>query len=1590
MTSPVVKKNPDGTWSITGVQERNISQIQKDYEQMVNAAQLIPGTQGEAARKLIVNNPEMSGGMLASLSSYNAVPNNDLVKTLVDIDKQTRAQRELDAFKEAQRISTEKFNKTPFGRAWTVLKGLSRGVSAIGSAPGELIQAAGRRIRSDIEDAFKGDFSFSRPSELIRQTVLGQTALQLVENKNIDLGAGFFPNEETGAAFAARRAKLDLQAVNVKVGDKTYQRPWSIFDPMTTVITGGNADTGYGSIMTAVGDLLFGIKTDSFVVYGKLKQAAKQAEIAARTSSGVKAAKAAQQKAFLDAQLDELDFKVRKAKEELDAAVGPERAKKKEQFIDALNERTKSADAYDNISYDPEKIAGFLGSSAAAPAIDALAEITDWKQIWKLGKERGGRGGFNVEQSKALAAATNREEVLQAIAPYIAKGQVVADVLETGTTVGKAVKQVLNSRIVPGKVYEVTNSIKGLSARAVKKLPYYDKVVAAYNKGLTIVPQGRAIHSSDKDALIDAIYSYGKITNVAQSKLDELADIVALTDDASEAGYTASAKLFDEIYKANVNNPEINKDDLEKITRIFKNGEKQMASYWAARHAAGAKLDYVDNLTGKRVTITGPHLDSEYLNSVVYFPDARNLLDTISIVNKIKFAGRSAEQIKESLDFATNVVWKRIVLVRPAYIIRNIAEEQIRVLGTGHISFFNSPLAAMGMWLGRDNGPKWKQILNKFDKFRFTATDETFKLSSSTEELFAEELAHDVVDSYIKFQTSRSASGFDNDVRTAMTFAGFIPREFGHPRWWEGLANEIRILSNSVAGRAVARTGPTLDNQLATVDYLLKGAGKGEWTQFAKLQKPEVRDWLLSKEGAMAYLFTGVDDKDRAVSLLARIEEATGRGGEGSQALKNLIAYGKIEGTGFKVEVPKGKQSADNSIRNAAEIQAGRKVLKDANQEFADVLKQNFDGKGNWDGIMMNIPEADYRKSSQIGGMFNRISDWFFDKSVSFEKTSTMGPEWRQSYWDAMYDISGSLDAAAVAKLESVAKKSLTPLQSWTGKPIGREHPVWKAFKNAKGDGNLTAEEAHQYASMVATKRVADLFYDASRKRLVFHQLRLIAPFAAAWEDTIRKWSQIALDNPLQVYKVQKSLQWLAKPESSALYSMTDAKDYYDPNQGFFFTDPLDGQRKFFIPFLGTGLNFLSNLTLGEPSSAGPYAIAATPQSLNFAFASGSIIPGVGPGLQIALTALDGAGISPLNVIPIGLRDTVNKVIFPFGEPDLKGGFVEAFLPANWRRFFAFMPGQEASYAAAFAPTMNYLASGGNYNLDDMEDQAKLMRDTDTFAKWFTVFRGVFGMASPFPLQPQGITTLDDGNVVLSTALFNDFKQLEVESGGNFNKAYNDFFNMYGPETIFAIINTSAGAPTNLMTYELLKRNPEVLDVYPDTYGYAYPTGGFSAELYRWQRRAGNKDKFTPQELMQRATSIRYYAANDRLLTRLAAGDITEAEYDEAKKYLTDSFAAAGLSVEQDPYKQKRVREQLRRMADDDRFNDSDAVQGLRDYLYLRDAALNAAGITNDSLAKKSALPQRTWLAEQAKKILERNPEFYKFYYTFFKKELEG
>ena len=112
MSKPGIKKNPDGTFTIVGGQERTLTQQQADYEDLLKSAEMLPGDSGFRARELLRTNPSVSGGLLSSLVENGAIPNNGLVNSLVEIDKLTQAERSKNAFLESQRLANEKFEKT--------------------------------------------------------------------------------------------------------------------------------------------------------------------------------------------------------------------------------------------------------------------------------------------------------------------------------------------------------------------------------------------------------------------------------------------------------------------------------------------------------------------------------------------------------------------------------------------------------------------------------------------------------------------------------------------------------------------------------------------------------------------------------------------------------------------------------------------------------------------------------------------------------------------------------------------------------------------------------------------------------------------------------------------------------------------------------------------------------------------------------------------------------------------------------------------------------------------------------------------------------------------------------------------------------------------------------------------------------------------------------------------------------------------------------------------------------------------------------------------------------------------------------------
>jgi hypothetical protein len=1569
----------------------------------------------DLAKDIVSKNSGISAGTAYAMSSFDIKGDDELARKIAEIDKQTKEQRKRNQMKEAQDKATADFNNSLRGRAWTGLKALTRGLGVVAFTPVEIINSATRNAALQLSTMKNPNaYTKEQKDKIIRggaindlnELTIFQIGKQLINEGRIDIGNGFFASETMGAGFKARQAAINTFNVALKdkdgnpVKDKEGRpvlRPYTVATPLAWVLTGGHPESRAGAVIDAIGELAVSFYADPVSKWGKVARAAKLAKAEERTVKGVASAKDAVKAQEVQKQLADTAKAIQDAKDDLfkiSQSTAPVKTinQARSRIQDLIEKEVKLKDEFGNLKYDADAITGFLSKDSLTPLIDEIAKTDDAAEIWRLSNKK-----IDISIADELANAKTQEEVIGVFARNIlgAESKVLTaeerarslalGALESGglgaTTVGRAVKAIPGSTKVAKGVSTVTGkALTGASAATKARAPwlhdFVSRTAASYN---TIIPRGAMVHRGDRSALVEAADSWMAVGRVSLEKRNQIINSIITATDDSTAAFNATGKAFDAVYEAAAARgvPKRILDKVYEETRFFKKAEEEMSVYWASRQMDGSAID-VGLANGKNIRLHSSHLDSEFLNSHVYFPPADDLMKLIGVVERYGTgAGRLAA---DAADLLISNFWKKSVLVRPAFIVRNIMEEQIRVFGTGHVSFYNNPLVAMGMWLGKPEGGAFRRLMSRFDPVKNTVYGSNFRGVDLVEDLSDEAAAVALKNQYIDFMAAFNYGATDDQLGKIISKMDYVTKRFGENGWWDGFASQVQILSNSKIASLVAKVDP---NDAKAVDDLVRrlteGDSKNIWESFVKslVKENQVAD-LLNPANAKIFLFESPN------SINARIEELAG----GLSTVRSLIANGSVKVGDKVITIPRVIDEA------ASNISKGMAKKLDTNQVFGETLLEAFGKLGKWDNVPLTVPRKRVIKTgrkNQDSAIASKI-DGFFSIAVGFEKRTTMGPEWRMTYWDTVGRYSKLLDSDSLTKLKAGMDADLKEITNTRGIKIGASHPTYGKIKEAKGTGAMTLDEIHEIASTEASRKVATLFYNASERRLLFHQLRLIMPFGQAWADTLVNWTKIAFDNPDKVYSIARSASWLNKPASGSIYGLTDARDYYDPNQGFFYNDPQYNARRFFVPFQAMPMNVAANLKAGKGFSVqGPFAASADPMSVNFALQGNGILPGVGPGVTVPFETLNLMGLNPTKKLPLSVQSAINSYLYPYGAPDIQNkGLVEGSLFSNnWSRILGSIAKREETYASAFAPTMGYLAQSGDYNMDDVEDQGRLVRDTHSFAQWFTLMRGLTGALSPTPVAiiPTAIAKDRTGDTQLAATLYKDFNDMRVQNVDP-NKAYAEFMDLYGPEAIYAVIGKTSGGPTNLATYELINQDPSVLDEYKDTFSFFYPYGGFSKEMYNWSKINQSKKYLTPNEIMQKVTNIRYYAAKDRLAARAAAEGWSQERFDAGNSELKKSYDITGREVKVDFTKKDRVIAQLEQAAMDPRFDDSDAVAGLRDYLLLRNTAIEASGMKG--LKNKASLPQRKWLADQAVEILKRNPEFTNLYYSVFARELKG
>lgn len=177
----------------------------------------------------------------------------------------------------------------------------------------------------------------------------------------------------------------------------------------------------------------------------------------------------------------------------------------------------------------------------------------------------------------------------------------------------------------------------------------------------------------------------------------------------------AEAKTPGEMYRVVVDGF-LNEDLANQIarhtpdTRRGRELARRLTTAWRDHHDELTKYavdDFGDNMHVPGAVIDGtgkataaPHLSVEYLNGSIPLPDARGVRQATSFLGRVA-RSPGVDVPVSALDHFQQDMWKPMALLRAAWTIRVVGEEQVRMAAAGMSSVFHHPISHLAMVIGK-------------------------------------------------------------------------------------------------------------------------------------------------------------------------------------------------------------------------------------------------------------------------------------------------------------------------------------------------------------------------------------------------------------------------------------------------------------------------------------------------------------------------------------------------------------------------------------------------------------------------------------------------------------------------------------------------------------------------------------------------------------------------------------------------------------------------------------------------------------------------------------------------------------------------
>jgi len=1223
---------------------------------------------------------------------------------------------------------------------------------------------------------------------------------------------------------------------------------------------------------------------------------------------------------------------------------------------------------------------------------EIVAKETDAARVHRLfGKK------LTAELVVALTAAKSADDVMRVFLEHLGSATTDPSIFKSATLRGESARAAMNP---------MARLIDPVSLIPLK---YAERIDRQFSRFFV---RSKALHLSDTTALMNGVENWITSAGLQGASLLGKATTENLIDDINRKLMAAGTNQeraaiiensMTDIVEKLATRVGMDADAKAAIARIVKTDGKvknEITAYSVGKLVDNSVPEIV-NAGGDIVPLPGAMHEYQLLNDIIHFPDSKEVLKTLNnytknaLVSKAKAGKIFAEELGD--------VWRTAQLVfRYSYILRNIAEMQMRQFFSGHASLISHPFQFISMVMADSSHGLRGKFATRVAKYRFDAVGNNFKNTDAEAEALEAIMEYRVFahrgESVSNYMQNRNAEVFKTHRVATSTDPDFI-EGLGYTvnRWaTDRFDREIALLlstnaDNAAKSKFVDDLAKDFDNPNNPLRQYLQGVyKKNEGMLRLFLKDVSLGDAGIAKDNLnLPNIYRFFFDEAQEHSLASQIRAVAGNGPK-SHLILDMIAKGETKFT---------SNGKDVIIKVPYAFSKGKSIqeMVGLERDFKKTLEAHFSPE---DLIGSRVLVA--RKGAVTGPapkVLTEYVDKFFEYAARKESKYNFGPEYQMAYWDHIGRYIPMLRTEELGKLQKNAVKSLAPV-TVNGRPIGKKHPVLKVLENEMrarqkgkrdfGTANLTT--VHQMAAREAAKYTRELFYDAANQQQWANALRLVFPFAQAHANTMRMWGKLMYNNKLPAIRFGKAYQALTQKDSNVIYDATGMT--YDENQGFLYTDN-NGETRFKIPLAGNLLGALA----GGAGAWNALQITSPVQSLNLAFGQGNpLVPGIGPAAQMAFV------MSGKSNMFGPTYEVFRDIVTPFGEPT---GVQDIIVPSWLRKSIAYALGDSTMVQRGTKDWASYLASTGDYGDNPLANDAertRLFHDAESLSREIGFLSALFQNISPATPTNEVIAKIKSPenkfNFMTLTMLYEAWNQISKDYPGEYDKAVYKFAETYGAKNLLAIMGKSTTAVTGTGdAWTFLNNNPEVADKYGrepgDVIPYFFPGGEASVKYYNWQRKTGARQPLTTKELANSAEELIYSMEKSQIAEQQIAYGYSDIWYTEQIAKLDKRFGAKPPStITSGTADEKIARVGL--ALSDPAFQESpiyaETVQFYNQYVKFQDM-LNQAKVSNYAdLGGKGgyATLMRDELLALADNLMMSNPAFSRMYYGVFASKLKG